>query len=71
MLKGEVMDMNYYDISEIFEDIDSDTVDLFSRKNFTVEDIGKLKNLQNNLRELDYEIDIKIQNIVKEFIGDF
>ena len=65
------MDMNYYDISEIFEDIDSDTVDLFSRKNFTVEDIGKLKNLQNNLRELDYEIDLKIQNIVKEFIGDF
>jgi len=65
------MDINYYDISEIFEDIDSDTVDLFSRKSFTVEDIGKLKNLQNNLRELDYEIDIKIQNIVKEFIGDF
>lgn len=72
MLKGDDMGIMYYDISEhIFEDLDDETVDLFTRKQFKVEDIENLKILKDNLKKLEDEVDKKIYFIIKDLMENF
>lgn len=66
------MKIIYYDISEhIFEDLDEETVDLFTRKKFKTEDIENLKILKDNLKKLEDEVDKKIYFIIKELMENF
>jgi len=62
-------DLDFYDVTEIFEDLDKETIDLFNRKNFDIEDIENLKELKRNLQDLEQEINIKIDEIYYNFIN--
>ena len=61
----------FYDVTEIFEDLDAETIDLFNRKEFDIEDIYELISLKKNLQELKNQVDIKITEIYTQVVEDF
>jgi hypothetical protein len=65
------MNINFYDVEEIFSDVDEETLELFTRKKFNINDLVKLRNLKKNLNKLDKEIDNKISLIFEKYIEDF
>lgn len=65
------MKITFYEVDEIFTDVDEETLDLFIRKDFSLEDIAKLKNLKMILTELEDEIELKIQNILTRYLHNF
>lgn len=60
----------YYDVFELFNDLDHETVDLFKRADFDMEDLCDLKTLQFNIYKLDKAIDTKISSIYENVINE-
>lgn len=53
----------FYEIFELFKDLDNETVDLFARAEFDIEDVDDLKVLKLNAIELNNLIEKKISDI--------
>ena len=58
----------YYEIEEIFEDVDELTIEMFKTHSFEIEDIENLRILKRNLLELVDEIDNKIEEVYNEIV---
>jgi len=58
----------FYEIFELFKDLDNETVDLFARAGFDIEDVDDLRELKLNAIELNNLIDKKISAIYKDVI---
>ncbi|QFR42889.1 hypothetical protein [Sulfurimonas xiamenensis] len=59
----------FYDVFEIFQDLDTETVELFGRADFDIEDIHELELLKSNISKLDSAIDEKISSIYNDVMS--